>query len=118
MRRAWAGFALLLGAAALLTGPAASAQTRLERFRMAEEPRVSERVIEQGQWASELVFALGLADALPEDSDQADLFGLLCAEQSEYRLGPGGRMIPSDAPYRVSVLPTLNRRPDEPGRRR
>lgn len=114
---ALAAFALLLGFAnAIVMDSPASAEPRLDRFRMADEPRVSERVIEQGEWASELVFALGLSDALPEDHDEADLFGLLCAEQSEHRLGPGGRMIPSDAPYRVSMLPSPSSRPGEPVR--
>jgi hypothetical protein len=109
------GLALLLGfGITLVTGSPASAEPHLERFRMADAPRVSERVIEQGEWAAELVFALGLSDALPEDHDEADLFGLLCAEQSEHRLGAGGRMIPTDAPYRVSMLPAPDHRPGDP----
>lgn len=116
-RPALAGFALLLSFAnALAVDSPASAESRLERFRRVDEPRVSERVIEQGEWASELVFALGLSDALPEQYDETDLFGLLCAEQSEHRLGHGGRMIPSDAPYRVSMLPSPSLRPGEPVR--
>jgi len=112
---AWVGMARLLILATTLAATA-SAEPRLERFRAAEAPRVSERVIEQGEWASELVFALGLSDALPEQHDEADTFGLLCAEQSENTLEAGGLMIPGDAPYRVSVQPPVGRRPDEPVR--
>ncbi len=107
---------LFLAASVLSMVSPALAEPRLERFRPAEPPRVSERVIEQGEWASELVFALGLSEALPEDHDETDLFGLLCAEQSENTLGPGGRMIPSDAPYRVSMQPPHSRGPNEPVR--
>lgn len=94
-----------LAIAVLLCGAAsaAAAQTRLESFRIVDEPRVSERVIRQSEWASELVFALGLSDALPDEPADADVFGLLCAEQSERTLVAGGLMAPAGAPYRVAV---------------
>ncbi len=79
------------------------ADTPLERFRIADEPRVSERVIEQGEWASELVFALGLSDALPEDHGPEDLFSLLCPEQIERSTQSGGHRVPTGAPFTVGV---------------
>jgi hypothetical protein len=79
------------------------ADTTLERFRIADEPRVSERVIEQGEWASELVFALGLSGALPEDHRPEDLFGLLCPEQIERTTQSGGHRAPTGAPFTVAV---------------
>jgi hypothetical protein len=94
---------VLASAALLAAALPASGQSRLESFRVVDEPQVSERVIRQAEWASELVFALGLSDALPEAADEADLFGLLCPEQSEQTLIAGGRMAPSGAPYRVAV---------------
>jgi hypothetical protein len=79
------------------------ANTTLDRFRIADEPRVSERVIEQGEWASELVLALGLSDALPEDHQPEDLFGLLCPEQIERTTQSGGHRAPTGAPFTVVV---------------
>lgn len=82
----------------------------LARFRHADEPQVSERVIEQGEWASELAFSLGLSDALPVDLDPEDRVGLLCPEQAERSLQLGGISRPSAAPFRVVVdaPPTQN----------
>jgi hypothetical protein len=77
--------------------------TTLDRFRIADEPRVSERVIEQGEWASELVFALGLSGALPEDHQPEDLFGLLCPEQIERATQSGGHLAPTGPLFTVAV---------------
>ncbi len=78
-------------------------EIRLARFRHVDEPKVSERVIEQGEWAAELAFALGLSDAIPADLSAEDRIGLLCPEQAERSPQRGGPSLPSGAPYRVVV---------------
>jgi hypothetical protein len=64
---------------------------------------VSERVIEHGEWASELAFALGISGALPEGHSAEDVFGLLCAERAERDLESGGRRTPVGAQFRVAL---------------
>ena len=95
----------------IIVASAAFAQPGLDRFRMADEPRVSERVIEQEEWASELVFALGLADGLPEDPRPEDLFGLLCADRVA---DSGDRWNSEHTPLRVAVEAPRSLRPGEP----
>ena len=93
---------------------AARADTQLSRFRAVDEPLVSERVIEQGEWASELAFALGISGALPPDSSAEDVFGLLCPEQAERDTESGGRRAPVGAPFRVVFDAPTARRIGEP----
>jgi hypothetical protein len=81
----------------------ARAGAELSRFRAADEPLVSERVIEQGEWASELAFALGISGALPEGHGAEEVFGLLCAERAERDMESGGRRTPVGAPFRVAL---------------
>lgn len=92
----------------------ARAGTELSRFRAVDEPLVSERVIEQGEWASELAFALGISDALPDDYSADDVFGLLCTERTERDTESGGRRAPVGAPFRVAVDSPTARRLGEP----
>jgi hypothetical protein len=89
---------------AVLAGVAETArgEAQLSRFRMVDEPLVSERVIEQGEWASELVFALGISGALSEDHSAEEVFGLLCPEQAERDTESGGRLAPIGSPFRVA----------------
>ncbi len=93
--------ALLSSPCLLASGARAGAE--LSRFRAVDEPLVSERVIEQGEWASELAFALGISAALPEDPTAEEVFGLLCAERAERDLDSGGRRAPVGAPFRVAL---------------
>ena len=81
----------------------ARADTELSPFRAVDEPLVSERVIEQEEWASELAFALGISDVLPDDHSAEDVFGLLCAERAERDMESGGRRAPVGAPFRVAI---------------
>ncbi len=92
----------------------ARADTELSRFRAVDEPLVSERVIEQGEWASELAFALGISGALPDDHSAEDVFGLLCAERAERDMESGGRRTPVGAPFRVAIDSPTTRRIGEP----
>jgi hypothetical protein len=94
----------------------ARAETEMPRFRAVDEPLVSERVIEQGEWASELAFALGISGALPDDHSAEDVFGLLCAERAERDLDTGGRLAPVGAPFRVAIDSPPSRRIGEPVR--
>ncbi len=95
---------------------AALADAQRTRFRMADEPLVSERVIEQGEWASELAFALGISSALPEDPDADEVFGLLCPERAERDTEGGGRRAPVGAPFRVAFDAPVARTLGEPVR--
>jgi hypothetical protein len=92
----------------------ARADTQLSRFRSVDEPLVSERVIEQGEWASELAFALGISGALPGDPSTEDVFGLLCPERAERDTESGGRRAPIGAPFRVAFDAPAARRLAEP----
>jgi hypothetical protein len=92
----------------------ARADTPLSRFRAVDEPLVSERVIEHGEWASELAFALGISGALPEDPSSEDVFGLLCSERAERDTESGGRRAPIGAPFRVAFDAPVARRLGEP----
>ncbi len=94
----------------------ARADTELSRFRAVDEPLVSERVIEQGEWASELAFALGISSALPDDHSAEDVFGLLCAERAERDMESGGRRTPVGAPFRVAIDSPVARGLGEPVR--
>ena len=91
----------------------ARADTQLSRFRTVDEPLVSERVIEQGEWASELAFALGISGALRTDSSAEDVFGLLCPERAEREPESGGRRAPIGAPFRVAFDLPAARLPGE-----
>jgi len=95
-------------------GGSVSADTPLSRFRMVDEPLVSERVIEQGEWASELAFALGISSALPEDPSAEEVFGLLCPERAERGTESGGRRTPIGAPFHVAFDAPAARRLGEP----
>ncbi len=101
-REARRSSAVVLAALVGWAAPDAGAEARLERFRPADDPRVSERVIEQGEWASELVFSLGLSDALSEQHDAVELVGLLCAEQVERETDAVGREVSRGVPFRVA----------------
>lgn len=68
--------------------------------------------VTQEAWAGELVRALGLADALPEQPAARDLFTLLCAEQAELATDGSGRRGPVEGPFRIAVDVE---RPDAPG---
>jgi hypothetical protein len=94
----------------------ARADSQLSRFRTVDEPLVSERVIEHGEWASELAFALGISGALPEDPSAEDVFGLLCPERAERDTESGGRRTPIGAPFRVAFDAPTARRLGEPVR--
>ncbi len=94
----------------------ARADTKPSRFRAVDEPLVSERVIEQGEWASELAFALGISGALPDDHSAEDVFGLLCAERAERDMESGGRRTPVGAPFRVAIDSPVARGLGEPVR--
>lgn len=109
-----------VGAIALIVGlmlPAtAGAEPALERFRSADEPLASERVITESEWASELVFALGLSEALPEEPEAAELFGLLCADSAERVTAAGGRRVAQGAPLRFAADTPPTRQPGDPVR--
>jgi hypothetical protein len=60
-------------------------------------------IVSEAEWAAQLVDVLGLERVLPENPDEAELFGLLCAEQAELALVAGGRRLPADASFRVAV---------------
>jgi len=107
--------AALLSTLFLIAG-GARAGADLSRFRAVDEPLVSERVIEQGEWASELVFALGISGALPDDPSPDEVFGLLCAERAERELDTGGRRAPVGAPFRVALDTPTALSPGEPVR--
>lgn len=94
----------------------ARADTELSRFRTVDEPLVSERVIEQGEWASELAFALGISGALPAEPSAEEVFGLLCPERAERDTESGGRRVPIGAPFRVAFDAPTVRRLGEPVR--
>ncbi|HXV36385.1 MAG TPA: hypothetical protein VEC18_04530 [Myxococcota bacterium] len=82
---------------------------------MADEPLVSERVIDQREWALELAFSLGIADALGEQPRADDVFALLCGGRADLA-AEGGQPAPSGAPFRVAFDAPVSRRLGEPVR--
>jgi hypothetical protein len=74
----------------------------------------SQRVVQQGEWAANLVEVLGLSSALPEDPDTADVIGLLCPEGAERIVETGGRRLPSESAFRVVVDIPRGRSPADP----
>jgi hypothetical protein len=95
----WGGvvLALLLPIAPLFAEPLAS----LTLLRAA--PTSSDVILSEAEWAAQLVDVLGLERVLPENPDDAEIFGLLCAEQAEFALAEGGRRLPAEASFRVAV---------------
>jgi hypothetical protein len=79
-------------------------------------PTASGVVLSEAEWAAQLMDVLGLERALPEQPDEAELFGLLCAEQAELALAEGGRRLPADAAFRVAVEAPRRRAPSGPVR--
>jgi len=76
----------------------------------------SERRVPEEEWAADLVDALALDRALPDDARPADYFSLLCAEQVEREVGAGGRDAPVGPLFEASSDVQPPRRPGEPAR--
>ena len=112
-----AGWQLLTGAALLAFATAASAvEPSLPAPGDGGGPVVSERLVPEEEWASDLVDALALERALPEDARPSDYFSLLCAEQIEREVGSGGRSAPVGPLFEASADVQPPRRPGEPVR--
>lgn len=79
-------------------------------------PVASERLVREEEWASDLVDALALESALPDQPSPADSFSLLCAEQIEREVGSGGRNAPVGPLFEASADVPPSRRPGEPAR--
>lgn len=101
--RAGAGFPLLILGLWLLPASAPAGQPSDSLGMLAGEPSRSDVLLSEKEWAAWLVEAFGLEGVLPEEPKPADRFGLLCAEEAELELGPGGRQVPADSRYRVAV---------------
>lgn len=80
------------------------------------EARASQRIVQQREWAANLVKVLGLSSALPEDFDAADVIGLLCPEGAERITEAGGRLLPAGSAFRVVVDAPRGRSPADPVR--
>jgi hypothetical protein len=76
----------------------------------------SQRIVYQGEWASNLANVLGLSSVLSEDLEIADVFGLLCAEGAERVTEAGGRSLPAGSVYRAVVEAPRGNSPAEPVR--
>ena len=83
---------LVLGSLAVQGAPRAS-----------EDFGRSERVVTEGEWAADLVEALGLTPALPEDPSGDDLFSLLCPDRAELVTQAGGRTVPGRSALRAAA---------------
>lgn len=59
------------------------------------------RVLTHADWAARLVDALGLAESLPLDHLEDDLFSLLCPDRAERDVQAGGRSVPTRPPFHV-----------------
>jgi hypothetical protein len=99
----------------IVSGPA-TAESLQSMAPLGYGASASRRVLFQEEWASNLVLALGLASALPEDSNGDEVFGLLCPEGAERRTGAGGRRLPTESAFRVSVDAPRGRSPVDPVR--
>lgn len=114
-RRVRAGVAALAAAAVAYPGPGARAGSLESLLLIDPEGSRSERIISQAEWAAELVDALGLSDALPQDHGSADLFTLLCADRAEFVSG-AGRRVPGRSALRVSAALPPRRERGQPQR--
>jgi hypothetical protein len=83
---------------------------------LGSEASASQRIVHQGEWAGNLVEVLGLSSVLPEDSDIADVIGLLCPEGAERITEAGGRRLPAGSAFRVVVDAPRGRSPADPVR--
>jgi hypothetical protein len=110
-----AAFALAATALWGATG-AARAESPASLAILGPEASASQRVVHQSEWAANLVEVLGLSSALPEDSDAADVIGLLCPDGAERITEAGGRRLPSGSAFRVVVDAPRGRSPADPVR--
>jgi hypothetical protein len=62
-----------------------------------------ERILTHSEWAARLVDALGLAESLPLDHTEDDLFSLLCPDRAERDVQAGGRSVPTRPPFQVTL---------------
>lgn len=107
-------------AMALLAAVAAAADAAAEPIEslgpLGADVSASQRIVQQGEWAANLVDVLGLTAALPEDAGAPDVFGLLCPEQAEVATDVGGRRLPTGSAFRVAVDAPRRERPTDPVR--
>jgi len=111
------GFAIVGLGLGLWFGPGAALAESLQLMGpLGYEASASRRVLFQSEWAANLAIALGLSQALPEDSDAEEVFGLLCPEGAERRTIAGGRRLPTESAFRVSVDAPRRESPGDPVR--
>jgi hypothetical protein len=104
-----------LGLCWAMPGPAA-AEPLESMGPLGADSSASQRVVHQGEWAANLVEVLGLTQALPQDADGGDVFGLLCPDRAEVATGAGGRRLPSGKAFRVAVDSPPRKTPTDPVR--
>jgi hypothetical protein len=114
-KRGIAAFALAAAASWIATG-APRAEDPASLVILGPEFSESQRIVRQREWATNLVEVLGLAPALPEDSHDADVIGLLCPEGAERITEVGGRRLPVGSAFRVVVEAPRGRSPADPVR--
>jgi hypothetical protein len=114
--RRWIGGFALVGLALWIASGVATAESFRSLAPLGYEASASRRVLFQGEWAANLALALGLASTLPEDSNGEEVFGLLCPEGAERRIGAGGLRLPAESAFRVSVDAPRRRSPVDPVR--
>lgn len=101
-------------------GPLGAAPARAEPATsltlLGAEPTPSGAGMSEEEWAAQLVHELGLSAPLRGDASTEELFSLLCVEKAERVLGSGGRQLPADGEFRVSVAAPRRRSPHGPVR--
>ncbi len=103
----------LIALVALLMAPAPPTppETRGASPIAPDVPSQSDRVVLEEEWAELLVEALGLEEALPEEPEAADRFGLLCPERT-VAVAEGRAVAPGE--LRVAAKPPRKREPGKP----
>lgn len=107
----------LFGSLLAAAGMAVVAQARDDALGPREDvitPSPRARVVSEGEFAGDLLEALGLDRVLPEDHGGEDVFSLLCPERAERAVESEGRRLPVGPAFEVRLDSPRAARPGAP----